>query len=364
VFLGGLGGSPVEEMVAAACRAAAQDSLERALSTGAFAGAIVVSDTPLVLEGLPTGVHLEVDDGPFQFGQRLADIVARYGLEKVVYLGGGALPLFSADEFIGLAQGLAVEDQIVITNNYYSADLVAFRPASAVASIPFPERDNQLARLLAEAVGMSLRSLPRTVSTVFDIDGPTDLAVLALTGLGGPRLGGLLKPLEMDLSRFRAALAVFTDARAQLLVAGRVGSHVWQYLERETACRVRLLAEERGMQADGRMEAGQVRSLLGFYLAEVGPGPVFAALAELSDVAVMDTRVLLAHLGIVASRRDRFLSDLGRPREIAEPFLSRFTQAALAAPIPVLMGGHSLVSGGLMALIDFAWREHDRALEG
>ena len=117
------------------------------------------------------------------------------------------------------------------------------------------------------------------------------------------------------------------------------------------------------MQADGRLEAGQVRSLLGFYLAEVGPGPFFATLAQLGDAAFIDTRVLLAHLGLAASRRDRFLSDLGSPGDIGEPFLRDFTEAALAAPIPVLLGGHSLVSGGLMALIEFAWREHDKQLE-
>jgi hypothetical protein len=32
----------------------------------------------------------------------------------------------------------------------------------------------------------------------------------------------------------------------------------------------------------------------------------------------------------------------------------------LAAPVPVIMGGHSLVSGGIYALIEAAWeRGHD-----
>jgi hypothetical protein len=142
-----------------------------------------------------------------------------------------------------------------------------------------------------------------------------------------------------------------------------VGSHVWQHLERETACRVRLFAEERGMEADGRLDTPAARSLLAMYLAEVGSDRFFDALAELGNAAFIDTRVLLAHLAIAADRRDRFLSDLGRPDEIREPSLRRFTEAALAAPIPVLLGGHSLVAGGVMALADFAWREHDRELE-
>lgn len=352
-------------MVAAACRAAALDSCERALASGACQRAILAVDSASGLDQLPAGVLLDVDDKPFHFGRRLAHIIQRCGLEAVVYLGGGALPLLSNDEFVGLARGLASGERIAITNNYYSSDLVAFRPASALARIRHPDSDNQLARTLAEEAAFKVHALPRSLSTTFDIDSPTDLAVLALSGRLEPsaRLRRLLDSLPLDLARYRAVLPLFTDPRAQVVVAGRVGSHVWQHLERETACRVRLFAEERGLQADGRLEAGEARSLLGFYLAEVGVDRFFAALAQLGDAAFIDSRVLLAHLSASGgSRRDRFLSDLGQPEEIEEPFLRRFTEAALAAPLPVLLGGHSLVSGGLMALIELAWQEHDRAL--
>jgi len=88
-----------------------------------------------------------------------------------------------------------------------------------------------------------------------------------------------------------------------------------------------------------------------------------ATLSALGDVAFIDTRVLLAHRGLHPSRPDRFLSDLGRFEEIEDPFLHQFTEAATGAPTPVILGGHSLVSGGLMALIEAAWREHDRAVD-
>jgi len=45
---------------------------------------------------------------------------------------------------------------------------------------------------------------------------------------------------------------------------------------------------------------------------------------------------------------------------VEEPFLREFTRAAVEAPIPVLLGGHSLVFGDLMALIEFAWQERER----
>ena len=361
IFLGGLRGSQVEEMVAGARAAAALDSIQAAISSGRYEGVVLVTDGRAELPALPDGVTVDVDEGPFHFGSRLAEVVRRHGLESVVYLGGGSLPLLGAEDFARVADGIS-EGGVVVTNNQFSSDLVAF-PAEALSRTQPPDSDNRLARALSEEAGLSVRALARTVATQLDIDGPTDLAVLALTGEGGPRLRQYLATLELDLGRYRRVLPLLTDRRAQITVAGRVGSHVWQYLEGETACRVRLFAEERGMEADGRAARGEARSLLGFFLEQAGPQRTFGALAELGDAAIIDTRVLLAHFHAEADRSDRFLSDLGRWEEVREQFLRDLTRAALEASIPVLLGGHSLVSGGLMALNEFAWRERERGCD-
>lgn len=361
VFLGGLGDSLVEQMVAGACVAAALDTVRTAMSSGRFQSAIVVTDGRVHLPERPTGVVVDVDAAPFHFGCRLAETIRGHRLEQVVYVGGGSLPLLSADEFGRIADAL-VEDGVAVTNNYFSSDMVAF-PAEALARVGPPDSDNRLARALSEEAGLTVRSLPRTVATQLDIDGPTDLAILALTGEGGPRLRQYLAALDLDLDRYRRSSSFLTDRRAQVTVAGRVGSHAWQYLEGETACRVRLFAEERGMEADGRAGEGKARSLLGLFLEQVGPQRLMDSLAELGDAAFLDTRVLLAHARIEAARADRFLSDLGRWQEVREPFLRDLTSAALQAPIPVLLGGHSLMSGGLMALNEFAWRQRERACD-
>jgi len=359
VFLGGLGDSPVEEMVAGARVAASLDTIEAALQSGGFSGALLVTDGRFPLRPLPGGVTVDADGGTYHFGRRLADAVRRHGLGRVVYLGGGSLPLLGGEELAAVAEALS-EDGILVTNNHYSSDMVGFA-AGALDRIEPPESDNRLARALSEEAGLSVRALERTVASQFDIDAPTDLAVLALTGEGGPRLRAYLGSLELDTERYRRVLPLFCDRSSEITVAGRVGSHAWQYLERETACRVRLFAEERGMEADGRAAAGEARSLVGFFLEQAGPQRFFRALAELGDAAIIDSRVILAHFRTEASRSDRFLSDLGRWPEVSDPFLRDFTQAALEAPIPVLLGGHSLVSGGLMALNEFAWRETERA---
>jgi len=375
-FLGGMGGSPVEEMLAEALRAAALDSLEEALGTGAFAGALLATDTPDRLGPLPPGVTVDPDRGPFHFGRRLAGLIEQHHIESVVYFGAGSVPLLRGSDFAAIASGLGAASRVVISNNLYSGDLIAFRPASALLGVEPPAADNALPRLLRDQAGLESLPLPRTAATQFNIDSPADLAALALHGGasteggsvsgGGPRLSCLLSSLDLDMTLYQRCLPLLTDPSAEVLVAGRVGSQVWQYLERETACRIRLFSEERGMVAAQRVVAGgrpgSARSLLAYHLQAVGVTRFFEELATLGDAAFIDTRVLLAHLGLHPSRADRFLSDLGRASEIEDPFLREFTEAAAKAAIPVMLGGHSLVSGSLMALIEVAWREYDRTL--
>jgi len=346
-------------MVTAARRAAALDSIEAALSSDAFGATILATDDASG-PAYPPRLELDIDDGPFHFGRRLTGIIRRRRLASVVYLGGGSMPLLGGD---GLSQiAWAIGGATALTNNRFSSDLAAFPvTAQVLAAIEGVDRDNALARALSEKAGLALDELPRTLETQMDIDSPSDLAVLKLTQQGGPRLREYLSALDVDLYRYRTALSLFTDRTAQILVAGRVGSHSWQYLERETACRVRLFAEERGLESDGRALTGTARSLLGFFIEAAGIERFFETVAQLGDAAFIDTRVLLAHMRIDATREDRFLSDLGQWPDIRDPFLREFTRAAVEAAIPVLLGGHSLMSGGLMALNEHAWRQHDSA---
>jgi hypothetical protein len=365
-FLGGMGGSPVEEMLAEALREAALDSLEEALGTGAFAGAILATDAPERLDRVPPGVTVDPDSDSFHLGERLARLIEHHEMESVVYFGAGSVPLLRGSDFAAIASGLRAASRVVISNNFYSGDLIAFRPASALLGVEPPTTDNALPRLLRDRAGLESLPLPRSTAMQFNIDSPTDLAALALHGGAGPRLSCLLSSRDLDTAPYRRCLPLLTDPLAEVLVAGRVGSQVWQYLESETACRIRIFSEERGMVAAQRVSAGGgrrgARSLLAYHLQAVGVTRFFEELATLGDAAFIDTRVLLAHLGLQPSRADRFLSDLGRASEIEDAFLREFTEGAAKAAIPVVLGGHSLVSGSLMALIEVAWREHDRAL--
>jgi hypothetical protein len=137
-----------------------------------------------------------------------------------------------------------------------------------------------------------------------------------------------------------------------LIVAGRASATSWEALQQATRCWVRVFSEERGMRASGRQRRGEVRSLLARHLELVGFEAFFETLAELASGVLLDNRVILASRGLWPSTLDRFNSDLYRWRDVEDPFLRSLTRAAAQAAVPVVMGGHTVVAGGLMALAE------------
>jgi hypothetical protein len=356
-------GSEPERMVSQARQAVTLDLVERALTVPSLRPIVVATNSPAFsrrLSAFPVEVDLDPPGEVFHFGRRLADLIERYGMERCFYIGGGAGPLLPAAQMADIAEALLGEDRLLITNNFYSSDLVAFTPTSLLRELPPPDNDNELAWLLGEDAGLPIRELPRTAATQFDVDTPLDLLTLAVHPEAGPHTRAVLDGLRLDTSRLEAALPLMLDRDATILVAGRVSSATWSYLERETACSTRVLSEERGMRASGRQARGEVRSLVGYYLDAVGLDRFFQALASMAGAVFLDNRVLFAHRAMWPTAADRFHSDLGQVPSIADPFVRSLTEAALAAPVPVIMGGHSLVSGGMYALVEAAWaRGHD-----
>jgi hypothetical protein len=358
VFHGGTGEGAAERMMARARLAAAQHSARAALG-GGFEAVIFATDSAAGVEPGP-GLLVDTDapGEPFAFFPRLCSIVRRYGLERPAVMGSGAVPLMGLQELRFAAEQLVARDRRFVTNNLFSGDLTGWTPGEAVFGLSGAARDNLLPRLLRDEAGLAPVLLPRTTASQFDLDTPADLAVLALREGLVDEVAAAIPVADLPLEPYRQVMRVVCDSTLELVVAGRVGSAAWQHLEHETACRVRLFSEERGLAT--APPGHRARSVLGFLVEELGPERFFARVAELGDAVVVDTRVIEAHLGIEPSREDRFQSDLLNAEAIAEPWLRRFTAAARACGRPVLLGGHSLVSGGLMALADAAWRENDR----
>lgn len=350
--------SQAERMMAGAHVAITLDLVERALNTGAFRQIVVSTNSPRLATALrdkPVQVVMDPPDEAFHFGLWLRQLVNRFGIEKLFYIGGGSGPLLSQEEMARMAEAVDKEDEFLITNNFYSTDYVAFSPARALHAIKPPELDNDLGWLLVRQAGLKNFSPPRSAATQLDVDTPIDLMTILGHPALGPHLERYLQELDLETSHIQRAMAFFVDRAAEVFIAGRVSSATWAYLERETACRVRLLSEERGMRASGRQAQGKVRSLLGLYLDAVGTETFFTRMGELGQAAFIDNRVILAHWSLWPSDADRFYSDLRQPEKVQDPRLRMLVEAAMSAPIPVVMGGHSLVSGGLYALLETAW---------
>ncbi|MFC2029620.1 hypothetical protein ACFLWA_02710 [Chloroflexota bacterium] len=363
IMTGSSEGSEPERMVSLTRQAITLDLVERALTVDSLGPVIVSTNSASLAQELkryPVRVEPDTPGEVFQFGQKLESLIARYGMERCLYMGGGAAPLLPAADLASMAEAMLATDRLLITNNFYSSDFVAFGPTSVLGQYPPPDNDNELAWLLGEEAGLPIRELPRSGATQFDVDTPVDLITLAAHPGAGPHTRAYVDSLELPTSMLDAALPLMLDREATILVAGRVSASTWRYVERETACSTRVLSEERGMRASGRQARGEVRSLLGYHLEAVGMKRFFEELATMAGAIFLDNRVIIAHKGLWPSAADRFHSDLRQPEQVSDPFVRALTEAAIAAPVPVIMGGHSLVSGGMYALIEAAWaRGHD-----
>ena len=291
------------------------------------------------------------------FGARVRSIIAADRPAGLVLLGSGAIPLATGRDVRDLVDAAAADDRIALTNNRYSADAIAISHATDVlADLPDLLSDNALPRWLDEVAGYTVHDLRRRWRLGIDIDGPLDLVLI--DGARGPGAAGD-GATAVDTARVRERLAavraVAHDPKAELLIAGRTSATTLGWLERTTAGRTRALVEERGLRTS---VAGQrpPASVLGALIERDGPGSLGSHLAQLSDAAIVDSRVLLAHrLGADESRwpaaEDRFASDLLLAERIADPWLAELTTSAAAAPIPILLGGHTLVGPGVRLVV-------------
>jgi hypothetical protein len=270
------------------------------------------------------------------------------------------VPLATAGDLRAFVEAASADTPGALANQRYSADILAIaRAGDTLADVPADlASDNALPRWLAEVAGVPVRDLRARRRLAMDLDSPLDL--LLLEGLrGAPAL-----PLPGDSeagpvrARLAALRALARDPGAELLVAGRTSATDLRWAERHTRSRTRALIEERGLRtasigaAVGRPNRRAPRSLLGGLLDRDGPGSIGRHAAGLSDGALIDSRVLMAHrLG--ADERawpdaeDRFASDLLLADRVHHPWLRDMTAAAAGASIPILLGAHSLVGPGL-----------------
>jgi len=350
------------------------------------------ADSAEIVAGPPDGLS---------FGERLgaairARNVAGGAAGGAIVLGSGSIPLARAADLGRFVEVAAGPGGHALANNRYSADVVAVSSAEDLADLPPLPADNALPRWLEERAGVAVTDLRSRWRLGVDIDSPLDLLILgagrgragAGAGHGHETAARLHGTAPLVGERLAQLSEVLTNRRAELLVAGRISATTLKWLESGVDCRVRALVEERGLRAASRLAqsgaptgARPTRSILGELLDRDGPESLARIVGKLADAALIDTRVLLAHrhgadeaaarpaaVSPAAARpaavpppltraawpqaEDRFASDLLLPASIADPWLRSLTESAASAPAdhPILLGGHSLLNGGLRLL--------------
>ena len=297
---------------------------------------------------------------PFSFGQVLRTLAHDHGADGLLYFGSGSAALLSTELLESLVGFAQQPEPGALLNNVYSCDFAAISHATstldATPDEALPSSDNGLGFALSDA-GIVCRTLRRSLETDFDIDTPTELVLLRASDRGAVELRRCLDALPFKIPQLVALCDRLCDRDAVVYLSGRINPATWAAFELDVACRTTGTIEGRGMRATGDARP----RLLQGVLQQDGPIAFFDRLAQTADAAILDTRPLLAVGASLPPASDRFASDLFLHEAIADPAWRAFAEAAAAARIPVLLGGHSLVSGGLRLLAEICWKGRDLA---
>jgi CTP:molybdopterin cytidylyltransferase MocA len=294
----------------------------------------------------------------FHFGKAFTDFILEQNVENVAYFGSGSAPLLRKEVLEEIfIQALRSKGPYAVVNNLHSTDWAMITQAKNIQGIG--ERfhsDNPVGWVLLNELGYEVETLPAFAGTRTDIDTPSDLLMMQGHPDLGPNLRAFYSRHPMHgIDQVKDVLAVLSTPASHLTLIGRASSQVWRELERKTQIWIRMFVEERGMVASGRMQQGEVRSLIAEILDEWGPDRFIRYLESISDAVLWDTRVWMAHHGGWPSKSDRFAADLSLVDEINDVALKGLTKALHQSKIPIISGGHGVVAGGLYALLETAF---------
>lgn len=352
IFHKGLGESYGERLVTEARRAATLDLIENIRRAGL--SRIILVTEPEEAEsfnGMERGEIRTPAGGRFHLGDELKRLVREEDLDGILYFGSGSGLLLPEEGIARLLSFIDEEESGAVFNNFYSCDFAAIAGAKGILELDLPPIDNPLGFALADG-GIPCYSLERSAEADFDIDTPTDIILLNETSRGGERVRAFISTAGIDHPHLEGVLRLLADRSARLIIVGRLNPGTWSRFERSVACRTSGFVEGRGM----RSSPGDNEYFIHQIIRDDGIPTFFSRLTRSADGALIDTRPLLAAGVLLPPPADRFASDLLRPGEVEDRLWKGFTEAALASPIPVILGGHSLLSGGLYLLAEGCWK--------
>ena len=371
IMLGGMGQNPAEALMQKALEAAAYDLAQICHQSGEFAEITIVADSNIntpddeAISLQLSRPHATFGDLINQFSQSISQKTRK--VDGYVYFGAGSGPLLTSTDIQILSKLLGNADpNSCVTNNRYSADFFGVRPTNILESLnPPPVSDNNVPIRLIDENKTSVIEMTRSASTQFNIDVPSDLATLSLIKSSGPKLKAFIAQENAVLNhavnaQWRASQH-FLRKDSEVFIYGRTSSRVWSYLETETACKIRIISEERGLKSAPKEH--QARSILAYLIQVYGAQEVFCKLLpQFCSAAFIDLIPIIEHMELTCSRNDRFSADLLNHNDIENEILREIIVAITESPIPIAVGGHSLVGSSLELLNQLVWDVADNLI--
>ena len=227
---------------------------------------------------------------------------------------------------------------------------------------PSPVSDNEIPKRLLEENSTEVVELARSSRSQFNIDVTADLVTLLLADAKGAKIQSFL---QAHSQLFRQAIQCqwsaaqhLTNKESQVLVYGRTSSRIWKYLETESASKIRIIGEERGL---GTAPPGHhPYSTLGDLIESKGAETFFTrTLPLMCDAAFIDLIPVLAYLHPDTTQEDRHAAFLMDESGIEHSGLRTIIRSINTSPIPIAIGGHTLVGSGIELLNQRAWDSID-----
>ncbi len=365
IMLGPPGLSEIEYLVSDARRHAALDLVQRLQSSHVFEPVYVFTPDQNFVEPLRSAgatIILDIEKTTFHFGNRLRSCIEKIAVsaECLAYFGAASAPLleFHFVEEI-LRQGMSSEAPWACVNNFHSSDWAVFNhPHLIAAAEQHLPTDNSLGWVARNMCGYEVHSLSPCAASRADLDTPSDILMLEAHPSLGPNLQEWIsESFIYDRTKINTLRLLLATPAATLAMIGRISSVASQSLEKNTQIWTRVFAEERGMSASGRLERGEVNSLVGRIFAAWGPERFIQEMEALAGAVLWDTRVVMAQLYGWPSAHERFSFDVGRCDLLGNKELEPWCQALHESAAPIISGGHNVVSGGLLALIETVYPE-------
>lgn len=359
---GHLGNTPEQELVEQARLAVLSNHVTALRNAGVHHIVVATDAIPLLRKELEQQPDqwIETPHVGFDFGRTLKEAISSLSLSACIYLGSGAGPFLHRKDYDTLVAWAKRPTASVLLNNLYSTDFASIAQANTLLGLRLPRIDNTLGIALTDQ-NVACRSLPRNLRTQYDIDTPTDVLLLGATGWGDEEFRSRCRQaLAVDTSSVEAILDNLTDRSARLWLYGRANPATWAWFQDKTACQTTGVIEGRGLRGYSTGSSGiAVCRPCGATFSRGDWNQFFDSLAEHVSAAILDTRPLLAIGSRSASTADRFRSDLLRADRIRNHEWKAFTRAARASSLPLLLGGHNLMSGGLYLLGRACWKRRN-----